>query len=133
MTARGPLLEAVSPWARTWLRQLLASLAVGVCAGMLVFVFAHGVGGVMLFIQQQDALRDVVGILGGGFDQPPPADLRAIRRRVEALNLLYWRMSVLLGLAAAVLSAVGVYVRLERQAARLAERISEERRHVEKP
>ncbi|HEU5090434.1 MAG TPA: hypothetical protein VFT99_23430 [Roseiflexaceae bacterium] len=131
MTARGPLLEAVSPWAQTWLRRLLASLAVGVCVGMLVFVFARGVGGIILFIQQQDALRDGVGILGGGFDQPPPADLRAIRRRVEALDLLYWRIGVLLGLAAAVFSALSVYVRLERQAARVVEHSSEARRHVE--
>ena len=131
MTARGPLQEAVSPWARTWVRRLLVSLVVGVCVGLLVFVIARGIGGIILFIQQQNALRDVVGMLGGGFDQPPPADLRAIRRRVEALDLLYWRIGVLLGLAAAVFSALSVYVRLERQAARVVEHSFEERRHVE--
>ena len=131
MTARGPLQETGSPWTQTWLRRLLVSLVVGVCVGMLVFVIARGIGGIILFIQQQNALRDVVGMLGGGFDQPPPADLHAIRRRVEALDLLYWRIGVLLGLAAAVFSALSVYVRLERQAARVVEHSFEERRHVE--
>ena len=72
MTAHGPLQEAVSPWTQTWLRRLLVSLVVGVCVGMLVFVIARGIGGIILFIQQQNALRDVAGMLGGGFDQPRP-------------------------------------------------------------
>jgi hypothetical protein len=91
----------------------MLSIGIGIAAGMLVFLVAHGVSGLLLLIQQRELLGDVTGILGD-LDTPPPGDLRTARQAIQALDSQYQQISVLAGLAAGTISAIWIYLRLER-------------------
>ncbi len=95
---------------RPWLRRVALSLLAALLCGGLVFLAARGVGGALLFVQQQQTLAAVVGVAQGGLDQPPDADLRALRRRLQDQDAQHEQISLLLGFAAAGLAAAGCYL-----------------------
>lgn len=101
---------------RAWLVRLLLSAAIALCAGLLVFLVARGIGSVMLFMQEQRFLAEVAGAMSGGIEGLGGGDLRAVRLRVEQLDAQYYRISILLGLVGATLAAILSYLRLERTA-----------------
>lgn len=100
-----------------WLRRVGLALAAALGAGALAFLVARGVGAVVLFVQHQQLLREVAGVVGGGIEGLAGADLRAVRLQLQLLDAEYERLSLLLGTAAAAAAAVATYVRLERRAA----------------
>ncbi|HEU4326125.1 MAG TPA: hypothetical protein VFS21_23495 [Roseiflexaceae bacterium] len=99
--------------ARPWLRRVALSLLAALLCGGLVFLAARGIGGALLFVQQQQTLAAVVGVAQGGLEQPPDADLRALRRSLQAQDAQNEQISLLLGFVAAGLAAAGCYVWLE--------------------
>jgi hypothetical protein len=100
---------------RAWLARLGLALALGAGAGALAYLAARGVAGALLLFQQRELLGQVVGAIGS-LEGPPPADLRATRLQIEALDALYMRRSLIVGIAAGAISAVAYYLRLERRA-----------------
>lgn len=96
--------------AQPWLRRVGLSLLAALLCGGLVFLAARGLGGALLFAQQQQALAAVVGVAQGGLEQPPATDLRALRRRLQAQDGQYEQISLVLGFVAAGLAAAGCYL-----------------------
>jgi hypothetical protein len=117
-------------WLRSWPARLALSALAGVVAGLLLFALVRGGSGFVLFMQQQGALREVAAALNSGLDQPPPGNLRALRERVQALDIFYWRVSVVAGVVGAAVAAMIVYLQLERAAV---DSQIESRVNVEKP
>jgi hypothetical protein len=101
------------PAARSELRRIAVALAAALAAGALVFVAARGIAAAALFVQQQQLLREVAGVLGGGIEGLAGGDLRAVRRELQRLDAEYERLSLLAGALAAALAAALAYLRQE--------------------
>jgi hypothetical protein len=71
---------------------------------------------VLLFLRQQELLREVVGALQGGVAGLGASNLREVRQRLQELDARNEQISLLIGLAAAAVGAVASYVWLERRA-----------------
>ncbi|GAB4214622.1 MAG: hypothetical protein OHK0022_53430 [Roseiflexaceae bacterium] len=96
-----------------WLRRIALSLLAALVCGALAFLVARGIGGALLFAQQQQVLVEVVGAAQGGLETPPSGDLRALRKRLQEQDAQYEQISLFVGFAAAGLAAAGCYLWLE--------------------
>lgn len=105
-------------WDGAWLRRLALSLAAAVAVGALAFLAARSVGGLLLFVQQQQLLGEVASALQGGVEALGQSNLRELRRELERIDAGYERASLLVGFGAAACAAVAVYLWLERRAER---------------
>jgi hypothetical protein len=101
---------------RAWLGRIGASLGIALCVGLLAYLVTRGVTGALLFVQQQQLLREVVGVIQGGLEGPPSGDLRAVRLRIQELDARNARLSFGVGFLAAAVAVVGSYLWLERRA-----------------
>lgn len=99
-----------------WWRRVLLSLAAALVCGALAFGVARGVTGALLFVREQQALGAVLGAAGGGLEQPPSADLRALRRGLQQQDARNEQISLAAAFGAAGLAAVGCYLWLELRA-----------------
>lgn len=102
---------------RAWLSRVGASLLVALVFGLLTYLLVRGATGVLLFVQQQQFLREVAGAFQGGIEGLPAGDLRAVRLRVQELDARNERLSLIAGFVVAALSASASYLWLERRAA----------------
>jgi hypothetical protein len=117
MMAKYPLIErARATLPASWLLRIALSLALALLAGALAFLVARAAGNVLLFLRQQELLREVVGALQGGVAGLGASNLREVRQRLQELDARNEQISLLIGLAAAAVGAVASYVWLERRA-----------------
>lgn len=100
---------------RIWLRRVALSLLIGLAIGLIAWLAARGILGVLLFAREQQLLADLAGALSGGIEGLAGSNLRAIRLRVQALAAEYDRISLLVGLAAGGISWLLAYIRAERE------------------
>ena len=101
---------------REWLRQIGVSLALALAAGLVAFLAVRGALGIGLFVQQQQLLGEVVGVVQSGLDSPPGGDLRAVRQQIQALAERNEQISLAVGFVAAAVGAVAGYLWQERRA-----------------
>ena len=116
MMAKYPLIErARAAIPAGWLGRVALSLAIALLAGALAYLVARAAGNVLLFVRQQELLREVAGALQGGVEGLGASNLREVRLRLQALDARNEQISLLIGLAAAGLGAVVSYLWLERK------------------
>jgi hypothetical protein len=128
MKARPPPAATQAANMHAWLTRVALSLAAAAVAGGLAYLVARSVTSVMLFVRQQQFLREVAGALRGGVLGLASGDLRAMRLLVQRLDAQNEQLSLLIGFAAAAAVAVASYLRLEWRAARSGERHDDVRR-----
>jgi H+/Cl- antiporter ClcA len=100
---------------RRWLTRIVLSLAAALLAGALAFLVARAIGGVLLFAQQQELLREASGAFQGGILGLAEGNLRAVRLRVQQLDANNQQLSLLIGFVVAALAAVASYLWMERR------------------
>lgn len=105
---------------RAWLTRIALSLAAAAAAGALAYLVARAVTSVLLFVRQQQFLREVAGALRDGITGLPGGNLHAVRLLVQQLDAQNEQLSLLIGFAVAALAAVASYVWLEWRAAQAA-------------
>jgi hypothetical protein len=114
--AKYPLLErARATLPVGWLGRVALSLAIALLAGALAFLLSRAAGNVLLFLRQQEMLREVAGALQGGIEGLGASNLREVRQRLQAIDARNEQISLLIGFAAAGLAAVASYLWLERR------------------
>jgi H+/Cl- antiporter ClcA len=100
---------------RRWLTRIVLSLAAALLAGALAFLVARAIGGVLLFAQQQELLREASGAFQGGILGLAEGNLRAVRLRVQQFDANNQQLSLLIGFVVAALAAVASYLWMERR------------------
>jgi len=100
---------------RGWLARIALGLAFALLAGALAFLVARAIGGVILFAQQQEFLREAAGAMRGGIPGLADGNLREMRLQVQQLDVQNERLSLLIGFAVAALAAVASYLWMERR------------------
>src|SRR5262245_19009889 len=97
---------------RGWLARIGIRLVTGLLCGGLASLIARGIGGVALFVQQQQLLREVASAFQGGVEGLAGGNLRAVRQ-LDARNE---QVSLAIGFGAGALAVVASYLWLERRA-----------------
>jgi hypothetical protein len=110
--------EILNRGTRGWLARIGISLAVALLCGGLAYLVARAIGGVALFVRQQQLLREVASVFQGGVEGLANSDLRAIRLLVRQIDARNEQLSLLIGFGAAALAVVASYLWLERRAER---------------
>ena len=110
--ALGPLSSVDT---RGWIARIALSLAFALLAGALAFLVARAIGGVILFAQQQEFLREAAGAMRGGIPGLADGNLREMRLQVQQLDADNQRLSLLIGFAVAALAALASYLWMERR------------------
>ncbi len=100
---------------RAWLKNLAASILIALLVGTLCYLIARATTSAHLLYQQQQAIQHTSALLreGEGLTALRDSNLRDIRRQMDMLHAHYQRLSLSIGLGAAVLSALGSYLWLE--------------------
>lgn len=101
---------------RSWLARIALSLLFALLAGALAFLVVRAIGGVILFAQQQELLREAAGAMRGGILGLADGNLREVRLQVQQIDAQNERLSLLFGFAIAALAAVTSYLWIERRA-----------------
>ena len=115
--AKYPLIERARAAIPTgWLGRIALSLAIALVTGALAFLLARAAGNVVLFLRQQELLREVAGALQGGIEGLGATNLREVRQRLAEIDARHEQIALLTGVAAAALAAVASYLWLERRA-----------------
>jgi hypothetical protein len=114
---RRPPMSALKIYADTrgWLARIALSLAFALLAGALAFLVARAIGGVVLFVQQQELLRQASSALQGGIPGLAEGNLHEARLHIQQLDAQNARLSLLIGFVAAALAAVASYLWMERR------------------
>jgi hypothetical protein len=99
-----------------WLRRVALSLAFAIAAGLLVFIVARGISGVLLFIEHQELVRSAAAALRNGIEGLPTADLRTARLRAEQSAEAHTRIGLMLAFIVAAITAAGSYLWQEQRA-----------------
>jgi hypothetical protein len=100
---------------RGWLARIALSLAVALLAGALAFLVTRAFTEVSLLAQQQQFLSEAASALRGGVPGLANSNLREARLQVQRLDAQNEQLSLLIGFAIAALSAVAIYLWMERR------------------
>lgn len=103
---------------RAWLIRVAISLLAAAVAGALAYLLARAAGRAYLLYQQQQAFRELGGLLGGGIEGLASSNLRQARLLIAQLDARYSRISAQIGVIAACIVAIISYLWLERRAAK---------------
>lgn len=101
---------------RAWLGRLLLSALLAIGAGLFAYLLARAATTAYLFYQQQQFFREIATIMqAGSIEELAMSNIRQLRQIVRSLEAQYQQLSIQIGFAVGTVSAVGIYLWIERR------------------